>query len=337
MNKIYPWQKNDWARLQELRKRPAHGLLFKGSKGIGKLDLAINFAQGLLCQHPEASGFACRKCPSCHWFEQGSHPDYRLIQPQALSLDGEEADDPKPVSGKKPSKQVSVDQIRGLADFFGMSAHQGGRRVIVIHPAEAMNTNAANALLKNLEEPPPGLLFILVSHKPQQLLPTILSRCLSFALPAPDAASASRWLAEQGVKNPADALAVSGFAPLQAVQLDEQLGSEEREKLLRAVRQPAALDVFALAEALQKTEQVLVVQWLQQWCYDLGSMKQAGKLRYHPGEEAAIKKLVESVTPLNLSRLQKHLQTAKREAQHTLNPKLFFESLLLAYRQLMLP
>jgi DNA polymerase-3 subunit delta' len=336
MKDIYPWQKNDWARLQELRRRPAHGLLFKGSKGIGKLDLALNFAQSLLCQHPDESEFACGKCPSCHWFGQNSHPDFRLLQPEALSLDGEETDDLKSVSGKKPSKQISVDQVRGLADFIGMSAHQGGRRVVVIYPAEAMNPNAANALLKNLEEPPQGLLFILVAHKPQQLLPTILSRCLSFALPAPDAASASRWLAEQGVKNPAEALAASGFAPMQAVQQDQQLGSEERNKLLRAVRQPAGLDVFALAEALQKTEQVLVVQWLQQWCYDLSSMKLAGKLRYHPGEEAAIKKLVEPIAPLNLARLQKYLQTAKREAQHTLNPKLFFESLLLAYRQLML-
>lgn len=336
MTKIYPWQHNDWARLQELRKRPPHGLLFKGSRGIGKLDLALNFAQSLLCEHPDDKQMACGTCPSCHWFGQGSHPDYRLIQPEALSLDGDEGEDAKPASGKKPSKQISVDQIRGLADFFGMSAHQGGRRVIVIHPAEAMNTNAANALLKNLEEPPQGLLFILVTHKPQQLLPTILSRCQSFALPSPDAASAMRWLAEQGVKNPAVAFAASGFAPLQALQLNEQLGSEERDKLLRAVRQPAALDVFALAEALQKTEQVLVVQWLQQWCYDLGSMKQAGRLRYHPGEEAAIAKLVEKVAPLNLARLQKLLQTAKREASHTLNPKLFFESLLLVYRQLML-
>ena len=336
MKDVYPWQKNDWARLQELRKRPAHGLLFKGSKGIGKLDLALNFAQSLLCQHPDESEFACGKCPSCHWFGQNSHPDFRLLQPEALSLDGEETDDLKSVSGKKPSKQISVDQVRGLADFIGMSAHQGGRRVVVIYPAEAMNPNAANALLKNLEEPPQGLLFILVAHKPQQLLPTILSRCLSFALPAPDAASASRWLAEQGVKNPAEALAASGFAPLQAVQQDQQLGSEERDKLLRAVRQPTELDVFALAEALQKTEQVLVVQWLQQWSYDLSSMKQAGRLRYHPGEEAAIKKLVEPIAPLNLARLQKHLQTAKREAQHTLNPKLFFESLLLAYRQILI-
>ena len=331
MKQIYPWQKNDLVRLQELRKRPPHGLLFKGSKGIGKFDLAMNFAQSLLCQHPDESGFACGQCASCHWFEQESHPDFRLLQPEVLSLDGEETE-----SGKKPSKQISVDQVRGLTDFVGMSAHQGGRRVVVIHPAEAMNINAANALLKNLEEPPKGMLFILVSHKPQQLLPTILSRCLSFALPAPDAASAMLWLKEQGVKNPSEALATSGFAPLQAVQPDQQLGSEERDKLLRAVRQPAGLDVFALAETLQKTEQVLVVQWLQQWSYDLSSMKLAGRLRYHPGEESAIRRLVEPVAPLNLARLQKHLQTAKREAQHTLNPKLFFESLLFAYRQMML-
>ena len=331
MKQIYPWQKNDLVRLQELRKRPLHGLLFKGSKGIGKFDLAMNFAQSLLCQHPDESGFACGQCASCHWFEQESHPDFRLLQPEVLSLDGEETE-----SGKKASKQISVDQVRGLADFVGMSAHQGGRRVVVIHPAEAMNINAANALLKNLEEPPKGMLFILVSHKPQQLLPTILSRCLSFALPAPDAASAMLWLKEQGVKNPSEALATSGFAPLQAVQPDQQLGSEERDKLLRAVRQPAGLDVFALAETLQKTEQVLVVQWLQQWSYDLSSMKLAGRLRYHPGEESAIRRLVEPVAPLNLARLQKHLQTAKREAQHTLNPKLFFESLLFAYRQMML-
>ncbi len=331
MKKFYPWQKNDWARLQALCKRPPHGLLLKGTKGIGKFDLALSFAASLLCEHPDAAGFACMECPACHWFEQGSHPDFRLLQPESLNPDAEETE-----SGKKPSKQISVDQIRGLADFFGMSAHQGGRRVIVIHPAEAMNTNAANALLKNLEEPPAGLLFILVAHKPQQLLPTILSRCLAVSLAPPETAIATHWLAEQGVAHPAAVLAASGFSPLQAAQAEPGTGAEERDKLLRAVRQPAALDVFALAELLQKTEQVLVVQWLQQWCYDLNSMKLAGKLRYHMNEEALIKKLVEPIEALSLARLQKYLLTAKREAQHTLNAKLFFESLLLIYRQLML-
>jgi len=331
MNSIYPWQKDDFLRLKELRNRSLHALLFKGEKGIGKFDLAMNFAQSLLCQQHEGTELACGNCSSCHWFEKATHPDFRLLQPEILSLDNEQ-----PGSGKKPSKQISVDQIRSLADFVGMSAHQGGRRVVVIHPAESMNTNASNALLKSLEEPPAGMLFILVAQNPQQLLPTILSRCMSFAVSSPDAASAKQWLKELGVKHPAEALAASGFAPLQAVYLDQQLCGEERGKLLNALRQPDKLDVFALAETLQKTDQVLVVQWLQQWSYDLNCMKLAGQLRYHPSEAIVIRKLVKPVAPLNLARLQKYLLTAKREAHHTLNPKLFLESLLLVYRQLML-
>ncbi|MGB8518185.1 MAG: DNA polymerase III subunit delta' [Gallionella sp.] len=330
MSELYPWQKNDWQRLLDLRNRPPQGLLFKGGKGIGKLDLAVNFAHALLCEQPKISGLACGTCASCHWLSQGSHPDFRLLQPDALSLEGEETE-----SGKKPSKQITIEQIRGLSDFLSMSAHQGGMRLVVVHPAEAMNHNAANALLKNLEEPTTGMLFILVSHKPQQLLPTILSRCVSFPVTAPDAATAADWLRGQNIKAPQQALAAAGFSPLLALQGEAQTGLEERAKLLGALRQPVSLDVFAIAEMLQKTEQILVVQWLQQWSYDLSAMKLTGRLRYHMGEEATMQKLVASVAPLELARLQKLLQTAKREAQHTLNPKLFFESLLLAYRQLL--
>ena len=329
-NEIYPWQAGDWSRLQSLRGRASQGLLFQGLKGIGKLDLAINYARSLLCEHPLADGCACGVCPACHWFEQDSHPDFRILQPESETEEVETA-------GKKPSRQISVAQIRGLSDFMAMSAHQGGRRVVIIHPAEAMNTNAANALLKSLEEPPSGLLFILVTHKPHQLLPTLLSRCLAFSLGVPDAASAVKWLAGKGVKNSADALAISGFSPLQAMQSAAEGGAEAREKLLRAVRQPSTLDVFALADALQKTEQVQVVQWLQQWCYDLVAQKLSGRVRYHPAEAAAIGQLVAPLDALDLARLQKYLQTAKREAQHTLNPKLFFESLFFTYCQLTKP
>ena len=326
MSELYPWQQEDWMRLMTLRERTSQGLLFRGMKGIGKLELAQNFARALLCRQPLDSGQACGVCPSCNWFEQGYHPDFRLLQPEAESEEAE--------VGKKLSKQITVDQIRGLADFLAMSAHQGGRRVVIIHPAEAMNVNAANALLKGLEEPPAGLLFILVTHKPQQLLPTLLSRCLSFSLMTPDAASAECWLARQGVKNPADALAVAGFSPLQALQSAEENCTGAREKLLRALRQPAALDVFALADVLQKTEQTLIVQWLQQWCHDLISMKLTGTLRYHPNDQAAIRELAATLDAIDLARLLKHLQKVKREARHTLNPKLFLESLLITYCRL---
>ncbi len=327
MSELYPWQQADWARLQALRNRATQGLLFQGMKGIGKLALALNYAGALLCQHLKHDGMACGVCPSCHWFLQGTHPDFRVVQPESETEEVE--------AGKKPSRQISVDQIRGLADFMAMSAHQGGRRVVIIHPAEAMNSNAANALLKNLEEPPAGLLFILVTHKPQLLLPTLLSRCLSFSLAAPDAEIATHWLVAQGIKNPADALAVSGFSPLQALLSAGDAGLDAREKLMRSIRQPVRLDVFALVDALQKTEPVLVVQWLQQWCYDLILYKLSGKLRYHVNEESAIRDLLASVDVLNLARLQSVLQTAKRESRHTLNPRLFLESLLFTYCQLL--
>ena len=331
MKSLYPWQSEDWQRLQKLRERLPHGILLSGMAGLGKSDLALNFAQSLLCEAPVNSGVACGQCPACHWFAQGSHPDFRLLQPDSLSQDA--AEDEK---GKKPSKQISVDQVRGLADFVGMTSHRGGYRVVLVYPAESMNINAANALLKSLEEPPAGLVFILVSHQPQQLLPTILSRCLKFPLTTPETADVLAWLKQCGVANPEVVLAAAGYSPLRALEEDDEVENVLRDKLLRAVCQPAAMDVFALADTLNKMEQVRVVHWLQQWTYDLLSMRLTGQPRYHLAEAATLRQLVAERDPLSLVQLQKLLQTAKREATHTLNPKLFFESLLIAYRQCLL-
>ena len=326
MNKLYPWQHEPWQRWVGLRSRLPHAILLKGPQGIGKFDFAINLAQSLLCEKPLADGLACQDCPSCHWFQQETHPDFRLLQPDALAEeDGEEREAGK----KKPSRQISVDQVRALADFANLSAHRGGHRVVLIHPAEAMNTNAANALLKTLEEPSARMLIILVSHKPQQLLPTILSRCLTLAMPMPT-------LEQQGVSNPAALLAQAGFAPLQAARLaEEAAGADEYNRFLQEIRQPAKFDVFALAEQLQKTEPAKVIHWLQQWCYDLSSAKLTGKVRYNSELTDSIKKLADKISALDLMRYQKELLVARREALHPLNPKLQFESILLSYRQMM--
>ena len=332
MTALYPWQNESWLALQGLRARLPHALLLKGAQGIGKLDLALNFAQSLLCENPTADGLACQECNSCHWFEQDSHPDFRLIQPDALAAaeDGEEKS-----SGKKPSREISVDQIRDLSSFANLSAHCGGYRIVVIHPAEAMNSNAANSLLKTLEEPTDKLLFLLVTHKPQQLLPTILSRCLSFAVHTPTRDVGVAWLAEQGVKNPEHALAQTGFAPLQALGWAESgEGAEERGLLLAAIRQPAKLDALALADSLQRSAPIYAIHCLQQWCHDLASAKLAGSVRYYPEQAAEIIKLASGVSSMALMRYQKELLEARRAAFHPLNPKLFMESLLLSYRQL---
>ncbi|HEX7454884.1 MAG TPA: DNA polymerase III subunit delta' [Gallionella sp.] len=332
MKPLYPWQNESWLALQGLRARLPHALLLKGAQGIGKLDLALNFAQSLLCEKPNADGMSCQKCSSCHWFEQDSHPDFRLIQPDALTA-AEDGDEKR--SGKKPSREISVDQIRELSSFANLSAHCGGYRVVLIHPTEAMNNNAANSLLKTLEEPTDKLLFLLVTHKPQQLLPTILSRCLSFTVHTPTREVGTAWLAEQGVKNPDHALAQTGFAPLQALDWAESgEGAEERGILLAAIRYPAKMDALALADSLQRSAPVHVIHCLQQWCHDLASAKLAGAVRFFPEQTAEIIKLANGVSSVALMRFQKELLEARRSAFHPLNPKLLLESLLLSYRQL---
>lgn len=332
MNELYPWQDELWQRWMGLRTRLPHALLLKGAQGIGKFDFAMNIARSLLCEKPLADGMACQNCSSCHWFLQDTHPDFRLIQPDALSAQEEEKE-----GGKKPAKQISVDQIRALMNFSNLSAHQGGFRVVLIHPAETMNANAANALLKTLEEPSGRMLFILVTHRPQQLPPTILSRCLMLAATMPSPEAGAAWLKQQGIADPGALLAQAGFAPLQAARLaEEAAGAEEYSRFLQEIRQPAKFDVFALAELLQRTEPAKVIHWLQQWCYDLGSAKLAGKVLYHPDMADAIKAIADKVVMLDLLRYQKELVVAKREASHPLNPKLLFESVLLSYRQMML-
>jgi DNA polymerase-3 subunit delta' len=332
MKELYPWQNELWQRLQGLRGRLPNALLLKGAEGIGKLDLALDFAQSILCEAPSTSGMACLSCPSCHWFAQESNPDFRLIQPDAMAAT---EDSPEKESGKKASREISVDQIRALSSFVNLSAHSGGYRVVLIHPAEAMNSNSANALLKTLEEPTDKLLFILVSNKPQQLLPTILSRSLSFAVSMPSPELSVAWLKQQGIDNPEALLAQTGFAPLLALQwAGEGEGTEERKLMLDAVKQTSRFDALALAEQLQRAAPVHVIHFLQQWCYDLASYKLTSSIRYNTQQTDLIKNISKNMPLQALLRFLKELQTAKGQAFHPLNPKLLFESLLLSYQQL---
>ena len=332
MKENYPWNKESLQSLNGLRSHLPNALLIKGAAGIGKLDLALNFAQSLLCEAPKEDGLPCCQCSSCHWFEQETHPDFRLVQAAALS---DSDDSAEKEGGKKPSREISVEQIRALANFANLSAHQGGYRIVLIHPAESMNHNSANAVLKTLEEPTEKLLFILVTHKPQQLLPTILSRCLSITVNTPNLEIGSEWLKQHGVANPEKSLALSGFAPLLAKQLAEEGdGTEERNLLISAIQRPAQLDALQLAEKLQRAMPVQIIHCLQQWSYDLACAKLTGKVRYFPEQSELLNKLSLNVSSMRLLGFQSELQAAKRVAFHPLNAKLQFESILLSYRQI---
>ncbi len=150
--------------------RLPHGLLFSGPQGVGKATLAVRLAAHIIA-HPDASTAPEALAPVdtasglFRQIAQGSHPG-------VLHLTRPPSD-----SGKGHKTAITVDEIRRIARFLSMTTHDGGWRVVIVDPADDMNTAAANALLKNLEEPPSRTLFVLVSHSRGSLLPTIRSRC----------------------------------------------------------------------------------------------------------------------------------------------------------------
>ncbi|MBY0558100.1 MAG: DNA polymerase III subunit delta' [Burkholderiaceae bacterium] len=335
---IYPWQQEAWQQLQLLRTRMPHAILFHGAGGTGKADFIERFAQSLLCEAVQPDGHACGACASCGWFLQHNHPDYRRVRPEALEdeLPGEgdegEGETKKTAKASKaPSKEIKIEQIRNLSDFMNISTHRQGLRVVVLYPAEALNLPASNALLKTLEEPPPGTVFLLSSNSLDRLLPTILSRCRKFALPMPSHAQALAWLKAQGVADADSWLREQGGAPLTALAQSEVGNRDELEVLLQMLARPSVEAALRAAEKLHKLPLSGQVSCLQRWLYDVISYKLAGNIRYYPRYQ---KELAQLAGKVHVSRLLAALKRANERraiADHPLSPKLFLEDMLLDY------
>jgi DNA polymerase III subunit delta' len=340
---IYPWQLDDWNRLQRLRPQWPHALLLHGQAGIGKLHFTQHLAQGLLCEAPAENGEPCGACVACNWFVQGNHPDYRAIAPEALAAEAgvagaQPADEKNDAEdGKKtraPSKEIKIEQVRALLDFCGVGSHRGGARVVLVYPAEALNAAAANALLKTLEEPPAGVVFLLVSARIDRLLPTIISRCRQWPMPTPESERARQWIAEQGVADAAAWLAEAGGAPLAALALAADENRALREFALKQLAAGRECDAFACGEALQKLPVPVVLGWLQRWLYDLLAQRTAQRPRYFP---AAARELAHCAARIDANAFARYLRTVTRERaieNHPLNARLVFEALFIGYRDL---
>ncbi|MDR0233231.1 MAG: DNA polymerase III subunit delta', partial [Zoogloeaceae bacterium] len=271
--KVAELHAESWRRLQEWKGRLPHALLISGAKGLGKLDLALDFAASLLCEETGHDGAACGACPACQWLEKGNHPDFRLLQPEALQREEEEGgkEEKKQGRGKesgeeksnRKGQEIGVDDVRALDAFLSVGTHRQKMRVILVHPAEAMNRHAANALLKALEEPPSDTLFMLVSNEPMRLLPTLRSRCQQLALPVPSASLAERFLCERSAvpskggtaqkpfSDAATWLALAGGAPMLALRLSESAAAW-RDIFLDLLQRGERLEVIAAAASLEK-------------------------------------------------------------------------------------
>jgi DNA polymerase-3 subunit delta' len=333
---IFPWQEAPWAQLQQLRARMPHAILFHGAAGIGKAGFIEHFAKSLLCENAAVDGHACGACVSCGWFDQQNHPDYRRVRPEALEDDpvgeGEEGEESKKAAKTKaPSKEIKIEQIRSLADFMNISTHRQGLRVVVLYPAEALNMPASNALLKTLEEPPPGTVFLLSSNSLDRLLPTILSRCRKFALPMPGHDEAQAWLKAQGVADADSWLREQGGAPLAAMAQAESGSREDMDALLQVLAHPSVEAALRAADKMQKVPLAALVSWLQRWLYDMFSYKLSGNIRYYPRYRKELAGLADKVHVGKLMAAIKGANDRRAIADHPLSPKLFIEDMLLDY------
>ena len=210
------------------------GLLFAGPEGVGKEKAARAFAAALLCRRPHSDG-ACGACPDCRLLASGAHPNFLFLAPETSYL--------------------RIDEIRALQEEFALQAFSDRPRAAILLPADRMTPQAANALLKTLEEPPRDAHLLLVSHRTAAMLPTIVSRCQKipfFPLPADTVAGIVSRHPGAGERHPPPvirlAAAISGGSPGRALSLLEDL-AEERAAWF------ALFTDFSPAAALKLAEQ----------------------------------------------------------------------------------
>lgn len=240
----FEWQKEIWQEYYGLvcDDRLPHAFLLAGQEGIGLESLSLAMGQYLLCNSP-LKGIACGKCKGCQLLSAGTHPDLFVVRPE------------------EKAKQIKVDQIRSVASFVAKTAQQGGFKVVILEPTEAMNLNAANALLKSLEEPAGKTVFFLLSFHVSRVLPTIRSRCAKYLLKPPKEEQALEWLSSVGLDDAESILFEAMNAPLLAKEWHENGTAEKRIDIISDLVKIAdkALEPLAFANKWGKEEPISVI------------------------------------------------------------------------------
>ena len=311
-----------------LASQRGHAVLVQGSEGIGALPFTLSLAQSWLCECARdgatvaARRPACGRCGSCHLVATHVHPDLFVLMPEVLrrqhawplrddKIDGED-------SKRKPSKQVRIDEVRALIDWTTRTSARGRGKVAVLHPAESLNQQSANALLKTLEEPPAGTRLLLCSADPARLLPTLRSRCQSLKLATPDEDVATAWLAERGVAQAGVLLAACSGRPLDVLAWTQAgVDAAAWAALPRAVAagQGGALSAWPVPLALDA---------LLKLCHDATALAHGALPRYFP--RAAMP--AGRSNPSALRAWAAELARVARHAEHPWNEGLLAESLV---------
>lgn len=317
---MYPWQVNNWNTLVASHKnnRLPHGLLFHGARGTGKNDFAVEFAHWLLCEQPLAEK-ACGECKSCLLIKAASNPDFIILSPE------------------EAGKAIKVDQVRGLIEKISLTSHGQNQRVIIITPADALNANASNSLLKTLEEPPANTILILVSDTPSKLMATIRSRTQMIRFDMPSQAQSLAWLQSENVENTDLVLKLSAGAPLAAKAMADSEGLQVRDQLFKNWQELANGQADALESAAMwlkdgfKVLDNLPLQWVSSWIMDIIRVLQGGHIESMANADYAktLQNLAGQVDLKSVYGLLDRLNDTIRLTETSANQLMLIEGLLL--------
>jgi DNA polymerase III subunit delta' len=325
---LYPWQQDQWQQIQRQRQqnRLPHALLFTGPAGTGKQRFARTLSRSLLCSNPLDNGQACGVCESCRLFDAGTHPDTRWLQPVA----------PETSTSKNPVMAIKTGMIEVLVNTLATTSQFGGYRTAVIANAEKMNREAANRLLKTLEEPGADTMIVLVCSHPNRLPITIRSRCqvIRFALPEPKLAL--QWLKAtaddaSGETLSLNALRLSHGAPLQAKQfLDEWI---DKHRVLANALFLADNNPLQYANELAQMPRALTLLWMLDWIGDIGRLVTCGSNAVLVNEDHRNKLSTRAVQAdvRRLFALYDQVCELLRNDAIALNPQLMWENLLILW------
>ena len=320
MTDLYPWLEPCRLTITTAitQGRLPHALLLTGLPGLGKGILADAIAGHLLCEAASPESGPCGRCAACVQLNAGTHPDYIKV---ALEED---------------ASVIKIDQIRLLGEKLSLSSHQGGYKVVTLNPADSMNTNAANSLLKTLEEPSDNTVLVLVCERPSQLPATVRSRCQLLKVDVPEPAVGLQWLAGQGIEETAKTyLQMAHGAPLEALK-QAQLASidarrEHFDSLVAILEGRAA--PLTVAQSWAKEEDLQGIRWMRDWLMDLIRITmtgQAGGVRSADlidGLTRLARKLDSRVLFVQLERVNRALGITAS----SLNRQLLAEDILLAW------
>ena len=323
-----PWHTTWLAKARALTAEHHHAWLVVGRTGDGVAHAASALAAALLCNQPQES-VACGLCPSCRWLVGDVHPDFRKLVPDLG--DG--------LTVKLPT--IKVDDVREALDFMHLTPAGEQGRVLLVDPADALQRVSANALLKALEEPPPNTRWLLVTAQPERLLPTIRSRALKIAVPAPAPAEALTWLRSQGVSSSETLLQQSRGEPLSTLAASLSESGSAREEFVRDLLRPGHLPTLkwgAWVEAGPKAERrerfAALLRALLDWTSDWARVRTQLTPRVFVMEGAGLSALGAGLPLSEALRYHRGLLRKLNLPDTTLSARLQFESLLLDYRAL---